>query len=159
MDREKHFEAIINQYKGVIYKACYIITDNREDVNDCFQEILINIWNYMLKFQGKSSLSTWIYRVSINTCITFLRKNRRGHNSVKISENIILFDESDGINKQIYELYSVIGKLGQLERTLIWLWLEEKSYDEIAEITGLSKTNVGVKLMRIKDKIKTMYNE
>lgn len=159
MDLEHTFEEIITQYKGVVYKACYIYADNKEDVNDLFQEVLINIWKGLPKFREQSSISTWVYRVSINTCISFIRKNKKRPSMVAFPINLFVPEEGSDIERQISELYSVINRLGQLEKALIWLWLEERDYDEIAEITGLSKSNVGVKLMRIKDKIKSMFNE
>lgn len=159
MSLENQFKEIVESHKGVIYKACYVYADKQEYIDDLYQEVLINIWRGLPKFRNDSNISTWIYRISINTCFTFLRKKKNKPPQVSLSFDLSVFDESDEKRRQIDELNAIINRLGKLERTIIWLWLEDKNYDEIAEITGLSKANVGVKLMRIKNKIKIMFNE
>jgi len=157
-DIEKEFIQIIEQYKQVIYKVCYVYANDSEQLNDLYQDIVINLWKGFPNFRGESKHSTWIYRISLFTCISFIRKDKKRPVIVPLSVNAELLHEDEDKTGMLHELYSMINKLGKLERALILLWLEEKSYNEIAEITGLSRNNVAIKLMRIKDKLKTMYN-
>lgn len=142
-----------------MYKVCYTYTNCNDDLNDCYQEIVVNLWKAYPKFRGECKLSTWIYRISINTAISFIRIHKKSPKTIPLIVNAHELEEDKNIVKEIKELYSLINRLGNIEKALILLWLEEKSYDEIAEITGISKTNVGVKIMRIKNKLKKMYNE
>jgi RNA polymerase sigma-70 factor, ECF subfamily len=151
MNLKSEFTEIIEEYKAVIYKVCYVYAQDKEEINDYYQEILINLWNSYPKFRGESKISTWIYKVSLNTCITFIRKKKRKPSTTPLSIDVTLFEDS--------ELYKLINRLEKMEKTLILLWLEEKNYDEIAEITGLTRSNVAVKLMRIKNKLKELSNE
>lgn len=159
MDIKKEFTLIIEEYKVVIYKVCYIYAKDSEELNDYFQEILINLWNSYPHFRGESKISTWIYRISLNTCVTFIRKKKNKPILVPLSIDVRIFEDDLEQKFQIEELYRMINKLNKLEKTLILLWLEEKNYEEIAEITGLSRSNIAVKLMRIKNKLKEMSNE
>lgn len=110
-------------------------------------------------FPGDSSLSTWIYRISLNTCISYLRKSKSQVEAITLPVNLEISDENDGgKSNQLHELYRLIHALNPLERAMILLWLEERSYEEIAQIIGISKNNVGVRLNRIKDKLKKMSN-
>lgn len=158
MSIKNEFTGIIEQYKAVIYKVCYVYAKDNEELNDYYQEVLINLWNSFPNFRGDSKISTWIYRISLNTCITFIRKKKNKPLIIPLSIDMEVF-ESEWNKQQLDELYSLINKLGTLEKTLILLWLENKNYDEIAEITGLSRSNIAVKLMRIKNKLKEMSNE
>lgn len=157
---EKEFVELVEQYKAVIYKVCYVYATDSDNLNDLYQEVVINLWRAFPRFRGECKTSTWIYRISLNTCISFLRKSRYKPQIVPITvdqASIVTSNDFDK-NEQLAELYSMIGRLGQLERALILLWLEEKSYQEIADITDISRANVAVRLNRIKEKLKTMSN-
>lgn len=156
---EKDFLELITAQQRTIYKVCYIYASNQEDLNDLFQEVVINLWRSFPRYRGESSLTTWVYRIAMNTCITFLRRsNTRPHIislTVDVSGKIA---EEESRTGQLKELYRLINQLGKLERALILLWLEERSYQEMADILGISKANVAVKLLRTKEKLKRMSN-
>ncbi len=156
---EQEFLSIIREYERVIYKVCYLYTTRNASLNDLYQETVLNIWKAFPKFRGESKISTWIYRIALNTCITFIRKEKNVPEIVCLTadENRITEDDDD-LQLMLRELYDLINRLGQLDKSIILLYLEEKSYEEIAEITGLTLTNVATKISRIKNKLKKMRN-
>ena len=107
---------------------------------------------------GDSKLTTWVYRIAMNTCITFLRRTNARPQTVPMTANVAQLEADEDTTGQLRELYRLINQLGKLERALILLWLEERSYEEIADILGITKTNVAVKLNRTKEKLKKMSN-
>ncbi|MFT3993487.1 MAG: sigma-70 family RNA polymerase sigma factor [Dysgonomonas sp.] len=148
---------MIRQNEGVIYKVASFYADGREHpIGDLYQEIVLNLWKSFSAFRGESKYSTWIYRISLNTCISFYRRNKRSIEYIDISVDI---PETIDNNEQIKELYALINRLGKIERALVLLYLDDKSYKEIAEITGLTVTNVATKLSRIKEKLKEMSSK
>lgn len=154
---ESEFTKVLERHKNIIHKICYIYSNSHNSPQDLFQEVVINLWNAYPRFRGQCQIQTWIYRIALNTCITFLRKNRsRPQTSTLLWALEIPGEESSDSN--IKELYEVIARLNEIEKALLMLYLEEKSQDEIAHITGISRSNVGVKLFRIKNKLKTMLN-
>lgn len=155
-DIDKHFIEMIQQYEGIIYKVASFYTDSDQPIGDLYQEVVINLWKAYPSFRGDSKHSTWIYRIALNTCVSFYR--RRKKDIVYIDIPVDIPEEIDN-NEEIRELYSLINRLGKIERALVLLYLDDKSYKEIAEITGLTVTNVATKLSRIKDKLKQMTNE
>lgn len=154
---EREFLATIRTYERVIYKVCYLYATRNSPFNDLYQEVVLNIWRAFPRFRGDSKISTWIYRIALNTCITFLRKEKNVPEIVVLTadENRIKSEE-DELQAMLDQLYVLINRLGQLDKSIILLYLEEKSYEEIAEITGLTVTNVATKLSRIKDKLRKM---
>ena len=131
-----------------------MFSNKEEEVNDLFQETLINLWKGMESFREDSKLSTWIYRVAMNTCISQDRKKKRRGTQVPLSVNLNLYDDSEGDNKQIKQLHERIGRLGLVDRALVMMWLEGMSYDEIGAVVGITAQNVGTKLFRIKEQLK-----
>lgn len=157
---EKDFLDLLETHKRIIYKVCYMYTTDTIQLDDLYQETVLNLWKAFPGFRRDSSPATWIYRISLNTCISFRRKSGRQIQAITLPVNMEISDENDGNRKaQLTELYRLIHALGPLERALILLWLEERSYEEIAQIIGLTKTNVGVRLNRIKEKLKNMSNQ
>lgn len=156
---EQDFAQIIRKNKGTIYTVCYMFSKNEDEVADLFQEILINLWNGFKNFRGESTPGTWIYRVSLNTCISLNRKKKRRGDSVPLEMDINLFDNSGEDIKQIQMLHQRISQLGPFDRAIIFLWLENMSYDEIGAIVGISAKNVSVRLFRIKEQLKKMSNQ
>ncbi len=154
------FIKIIKEYERVIYKVCYMYASDELPVADLYQEIVINLWRGFPKFRNESQISTWIYKIAINTCITQFRKSSRKPKSTISAELLseTLLAPGD-FSSELKELYNLINQLSVLEKTIVLLYFDEKSYAEIAEITGLSQTNVGVKLNRIKEKLKKMSNQ
>ena len=156
---ELKFTQTIREHKGTIYTVCYMFSNNPQEVADLFQEILINLWKGFQKFRGDSNVRTWIYRVSLNTCISSERKKSRNKDTLPLKMDINLFDDSDEDSKQVQMLRTRISKLGPFDRAIVLLWLENLSYDEIGAIVGISAKNVSVRLVRIKDQLKKMSNE
>ena len=156
---ELDFARIVREHKGTIYTVCYMFSKNEEEVADLFQDILVNLWNGFARFRGESSARTWIYRVSLNTCISSERKKNRKVETLPLTMDIDLFSDSDDDSKQVQMLRNRINKLGPFDRAIVLLWLENLSYDEIGSIVGISPKNVSVRLVRIKEQLKKMSNE
>ena len=155
-DKERKFIEMLDAYKAVIAKVCCIYASPVADFDDLYQETVINLWNGFDKFRGEAKISTWVYRAAINTCITWVRRNKKHSDKVSLDiETPIIADESTSMD-DYRRLHSMISRLLPLEKAIITLWLDEKSYDEIAAITGLSHSNVAVKLHRIKEKMSKM---
>ena len=146
--QEKEFIELVEEYKQVIYKVCYIYATDPDNLNDLYQEVVINLWKAFPRFRGECKASTWVYRIGLNTCISFFRKSKSRPEVVPISVDLEAVAEEEDKTAQLHELY----------RALILLWLEERSYQEMADITGISRNNVAVKLNRIKEKLRTMSN-
>lgn len=159
-DAEKRidFERCVSEYGRLINKICYIYATGMENFNDLRQEVLINIWQGLETFEYRSKASTWLYRVSLNTCITYTNKERKHTSHEALSNDIYSYDNSDEHIRQLKELYDLIDKLNRLEKALILLWLDEVPYEEIGTIMGISRNNVASKLRRIKEKLTNMAN-
>jgi RNA polymerase sigma-70 factor, ECF subfamily len=155
MDNQKlqtDFIELIENNKKMIYKVSHMYCDSTIDKKDLFQDIISNLWISYPTFQNKSKISTWIYKVSLNTAITWFRDYTKQSRSIEYT-NLIpnLADESDSTSHELYDqLYSAINSLGKIDKAVILLLLDEYSYEEIAEIIGISKTNVATKISRIK---------
>ena len=156
---EQDFAQIVREHKSTIYTVCYMFSKDEEEVADLFQDILVNLWKGFDKFRGDSRVRTWIYRVSLNTCISAERKKKRKCEPVPLDMNINLFDDSAEDLKQNRMLQSRISRLGPFDRAIVLLWLENLSYDEIGSIVGISAKNVSVRLFRIKEQLKKMSDK
>ena len=156
---EQEFLSVIREYERVIYKVCYLYTTPNATLNDLYQEVVLNIWKAFPKFRRECKISTWIYRIALNTCISFIRKEKNIPEIVTLTQEADCSEEDDETQALLQHLYRIINRLGQLEKSIILLYLEEKSYEDISEITGLTVTNVATKLNRIKDKLKKMNKE
>ena len=148
------FIAILQQHKGIIYKIANAYCSNQDDIKDLVQEITFQLWRSFDKYNDSFKYSTWIYRVALNTAISFYRKeNRRKQQTTVLSDEIIGFaDNNPAIaeEEKIGLLAKFIASLKAIDKALMLLYLEEKTYKEIAEITGISQTNVATKISRIK---------
>lgn len=153
---EKDFANIVRKHKCTIYTVCYMFSQDNDEVEDLFQETLINLWKGFAQFRGDSSPATWIWKVSLNTCISFDRKKRRRGESVPLSMSINLFEDDDNDSRQIEMLRKRINQLGPFDRAIVLLWLENLSYEEIGEIVGITAKNVSVRLVRIREQLKKM---
>ena len=156
---EIDFARIVREHKGTIYTVCYMFSKDEDEVADLFQDILMNLWKGFERFRGESSIRTWLYRVSLNTCISADRKKRRNGESVPLDMNIDLFDDSAEEMKQIRMLQNRISRLRPFDRAIVLLWLENLSYDEIGAIVGISSKNVSVRRFRIKEQLRKMSEE
>ena len=156
---EKEFLEMIAAQQRTVFKVCYIYAKDQDDLNDLFQEVVLNLWKSFPRYRGDSKISTWVYRIAMNTCITFLRRSNSRPQTIPLTLDVASqLAEEESRAGQLKELYRLINQLGKLERALILLWLEERSYQEMADILGISKANVAVKLNRTKEKLKQMSN-
>lgn len=156
---DRQFIAMIRQYERVIYKVCYLYGTPQCPLNDLYQEVVLNLWKAYPKFRHECKESTWVYRIALNTCISFIRKEKNAPEIVTLTQATDCMDEADETQAMLRQLYQLINRLGQLEKSIVLLYLEDKSYEEIAEITGLTLTNVATKISRIKDKLRKMNKE
>ena len=154
-DLETKFAQTIKKNKSTIYTVCYMFSKDADEVNDLFQEAVINLWRGFEGFKGKSDVKTWIYRVTLNTCISLDRKKRRAATE-PLNVNINLFEDRDEDTRQIDRLHKRIGRLGPFDRAIVLLWLENMSYEEIGQVVGISTTSVSTRLYRIKEQLKKM---
>lgn len=150
------FMEMVQQNEGIIYKVASFYADYNQPISDLYQEIILNLWKAYPSFRNESKVSTWMYRIALNTCISYYRRNKK---PIFYSADIVVdIPNIPDQSEDIRELYVLISRLGKIERALILLYLEEKSHKEIAEITGLSLTNISTKISRIKEKLKRMSN-
>jgi len=157
MTKQQAFTELIKKNQGLIFKITSVYTNAREDQKDLYQEIVYQLWKSYKTFKGNSKISTWMYRVALNTSITFLKKGKKSGIQVPIEQLFTHKTEQEDtiLEDRIALLYDQIKKLNIIEKGIVLLYLEGKSYDNIAEITGFTKTNVGTRLSRIKEKLKT----
>ena len=153
---EFEFTQLILKNKTTIYAVCYMFSKDKDEIDDLFQEILMRLWKGFGSFHGQADVKTWLYRVSLNTCLDQDKKKRRKGERVPLSVDIDPFEGTDDRALQTRQLYSRINKLGLVDRGIILLWLEGLSYDEIAAIVGISVGSVSVRLVQIKNKLKTL---
>lgn len=159
---EKRFLHIISENQGIIHKVCNMYCDAEEDRNDLFQEIVAQLWKSFPSFRNEAKVTTWMYRVGLNTAITSFRKHKRRPDKTRLSyENFQLADEdwNAEIEENIQVLQHAIRQLTGIEKSIILLFLENKKYEEIAEITGITQNYVRVKMNRIKKKLKKLMDE
>lgn len=154
-EKERQFMDMIERNGSIISRVCYVYSQGRDHFNDLYQETLANLWQGFGRFRGESAESTWIYRVTLNTCITYYRRNSRHYGALPLDALYNVAEEVSTRNEDIKELYRLISCLGKLDRAIIMLWLDEKSYDEIAEITGLTRANIATRIHRIKNRLMT----
>ncbi|HET6559062.1 MAG TPA: sigma-70 family RNA polymerase sigma factor [Prolixibacteraceae bacterium] len=158
---EKEFLTIITENQGIIHKVCSIYCNSEEDRRDLFQEILVQLWKSFPSFRSESKFSTWMYRVALNTAITSFKKDKRQPDKSGIPfENLHLPEElyDTGAEDQIRMLNKAVSQLTGIEKSIILLFLEDKKYEEIAEITGITQNYVRVKMNRIKKKLKLLMD-
>ena len=156
--KELEFTKMVEVYKQTIYKVCYFYSKDTDEVNDLFQEVLINLWKGFDSFRGDSNIKTWIWRVSLNTCNTQERKKKSNVSTIPLTMDIDLYNDTDVKSKQIQMLYDRINRLEVFDRAIILLWLENMSYQDIANVMGLTVSNITTRLFRIKEQLKSMSN-
>lgn len=146
------FERMVMEHKSTIYSVCYMFTETKDEADDLFQEVLISLWQGKDSYRGDASLRSWVYRVSMNTCISYKRKKKLPTVGLEFSSDIMESDSPQ--KKQARMLHERITMLEPFDRAIVLLWLEDMSYEEIAAIVGISSKAVGVRLLRIKEKLK-----
>jgi len=156
VDKKDRFITAIQENERLIFKIASIYTNNGDDKNDLVQEIIFQLWKSFESFKQRSSLSTWMYRVAMNVAISQLKASKRKVQTVPMDNLILEHQEPDNTpaEEQWLIFKEHIQTLNLLDKGIVMLYLEEKSYEEIAEIIGISKSNVGTRLSRIKEKLK-----
>jgi RNA polymerase sigma-70 factor, ECF subfamily len=154
------FEELIRENEGIIHKVCRIYTFNEADHQDLFQEIILQVWRAHSNFRNQSKYSTWIYRIGINTAITGLRSKKNVTTAYDPSDLPALagVKEPEEEEDNLHELYRAIEKLNEIEKAIVMLYLEDKSYDEMEEILGISSGTLRVKMNRVKEKLRQLTN-
>jgi len=160
--KKNKFLQLIDENQHIIHKICSLYTVNEEDRKDLSQEIVYQLWKSYQSFKGDSKFTTWMYRVALNTALLNLRRDRFKNRTRSLKEHHANIQaETAGPEEKtenISQLYTAINQLGQFDRAIILLYLEQLSYNEIADVTGISEANVSVRLVRIKKKLKELLN-
>jgi len=158
---EHSFVSQLEENQKIVHKICRLYTNDTDAHNDLFQEITIQLWKAFPRFRGDSKFSTWMYRVALNTAITLYRKNKRRIKTqdfegvgFKIASEE--YDETE--EKQLALMYSAVKELNDIDKALVFLYLEDKNYKEISETLGISEVNARVKMNRIREKLRTILN-
>ncbi|RAV29639.1 RNA polymerase sigma factor [Sinomicrobium soli] len=160
-DLEHRFITQLEKHQNIVHKVCRIYTSGQDEHNDLFQEITIQLWKAFPKFRGESKFSTWMYRVALNTAITLYRKSKksvRGDHYEHVLNNLKYNEYNDEEEQQLKLMYDAIKQLSDVEKALIFLYLEDRSYKEISETLGITEVNARVKMNRIKSKLRTILN-
>jgi RNA polymerase sigma factor (sigma-70 family) len=158
MNQQQEFTNLYNEYGEGIRKLCLGYTGDAVLAQDLLQETFIAVWNNMQKFRGDAKWSTWIYRIAVNTCLTHLRKKKDTLMDIENTSFSMLPDEVNTKEQEVQLLYKCISRLQETDRLIITLVLEDKPYEEIASITGITETNLRVKIHRIKKQLTQIYN-
>ncbi|WP_411031765.1 RNA polymerase sigma factor [Spongiimicrobium sp. 3-5] len=158
---EHRFVTELQDNQNIVHKVCSLYTNDRDSHKDLFQEITIQLWKAYPKFRGESKFSTWMYRVALNTAITLYRKSKKqirtqDYDSVIFKIQANEYDETQ--EQQLKLMYNAVKQLGDIDKALVFLYLEDKDYNEIAETLGITEVNARVKMNRIKTKLRTILN-
>jgi len=152
---EQEFIQAIESHQGVIHKVCHLYMPAQADREDLFQEILLNAWKGIHHFRKEAKFSTWLYRVALNTAITFYRKERRQPATTALPPALSMAEHPpDTATAELDALYQAIGELSGIDKALVMLYLEDYSYTEIGDIMGITANNTAVKMNRIKTKLR-----
>lgn len=151
---ERKFNELMERFRPLIYKVCYMYAGGGEPLKDLMQDVSANIWQGLPGFRAESGYSTWVYRVTLNTCVSFLRRNSRHDAAVSLDDVAYgVADTSGERDAQLREMYRMIGRLGAIDKAVVLMWLDGHSYVEIADVTGLTRTNVASRLHRAKQRL------
>ncbi len=157
--RTEHFETIYQQHQPMVLQMCLGFVKGDNDIaNDLLQEVFISVWSNLEKFKGASTYKTWIYRITVNTCLQFIKKEKkeRTYPILEIEYQTYVTSNENITNPNIQRLYKAIGQLKKIDRLIIMMVLENQDYDSISEIIGINPTNVRVKIHRIKKRLETI---
>lgn len=156
-NKEREFKQIVEANKASIYSVCYMYALGRQEADDIFQEILINLWRGLESFKGSSNLRSWVYKVALNTCISYKRKKKITTEPLDIDPEF--FSMETRVGQQTEALHRRITCLEPLDRAIVLLWLEDLPYEEFGAVLGMTPKNIGVRLLRIKEKLKKLRND
>ncbi|MDR0228528.1 MAG: sigma-70 family RNA polymerase sigma factor [Flavobacteriaceae bacterium] len=158
---EQEFVGLLDKNQNLIHKICRLYTTDEAAHKDLFQEISIQLWNAFPQFRGDSKFTTWAYRVALNTAISLYRKKSRSIDTTYYNQDICKFEYSEynyEEEEQLKLMYKAVQQLSDIEKALVFMYLEDKNYEEIAETLGISEVNARVKMNRIKSKLKKILN-
>jgi RNA polymerase sigma-70 factor, ECF subfamily len=158
---EKKFINLINQHQGLIHKICLMYEQDQDDRNDLFQEIVLQLWKSFPSFRGEAKITTWMYRIALNTAISGYRKQKRHIKTEDLKEfhfNITEYNSGETLEEDYQKLQSAIRHLTEIERAMIMMALEEVPYEEIAETIGITQNNVRVRMNRIREKLRKIMS-
>ena len=156
---QDEFLILINQHRAMLHKVCNVYCHSAQDRQDMFQEIIIQLWKAYPRFRGDSKFSTWLYRIALNTAISDLRKQQRRVKTIYSEDapmNISAEEMDKEKEEQLQQLYKAIADLGEIEKAIVMLYLEDKSYEEMEEILGINQNNLRVKMNRVKEKLRKL---
>ena len=156
---ENQFKDIYSKYSQKVHRLCLGYTGDTMQADDLLQEVFIKVWENLEKFRGESQVSTWIYRIAVNTCLLHLRSNKKQAKVNVEDYGSKISDETNDKEAQVQLLYKCISELNETDRLIITLLLEEVPYPEIAEVTSISEGNLRVKIHRIKQQLSTIYSK
>ena len=156
---KKQFVDLIEKNRGIIHKISLMYTTTVTDKEDLYQEICLQLWRSAGNFRGESKYSTWLYRVAINTAINSVRRKNRSISTVELDPERNYSIKDSNREQQTSNLMKAVSRLNKIDRAIILLWLEEKKYDEISEIIGLTRSAVSVRLVRIRKKLEELIKE
>jgi RNA polymerase sigma factor (sigma-70 family) len=161
MPNEHEFVSLIKEHEGIIFKITTVYCRDGDDQKDLYQEIVYQLWRSFDSFRNEAKITTWMYRVALNTSISHVNKEKRKGNRVPIDKVVLnLFDQPDTVmEERMGMLYEQIQALNAIEKGIVLLHLEGKSYDEISVITGFTATNIGTRLHRIKEKLRSQIKK
>ena len=153
---EKIFIHEVLPHNKIIYKVCHQFTNSREDLNDLYQEVMLQLWKSFPNFQNKSKTSTWIYKVALNTSLYFRRREKRYVTTINLIEECFTIKDTEfeSTKAQLDLVKNLMSRLSDIEKAIIMLHLDDYTNDEISTIMGITKTNVSTRINRIKNKLK-----
>lgn len=159
-DLQAQFLEVIREHSGIIHKVCRLYAQPGADSQDLYQDILLQLWRALPRYKGEAKLTTWMYRIALNTAISGLRRTQRDVTTTDLDLQAapVLTYDPPGLEQeeQLHRLYEAIGQLSEVERALVMLYLDERSYEEMEEVLGLSQGNLRVKMTRIKEKLRQL---
>lgn len=158
-ERERLFVALFEESRAGIRRLCYSYLNSTSEVDDLFQEIMTNVWNNLPKFRGEAKLSTWVYRIAVNTALTWRRRQRPSEEVPEMPDSRVSTERDLERREQLEALHRAIARLSDQDRLIVSLLLEGVTYKEIAEITGITVNYVGVKISRIKQALEQLMTE
>lgn len=138
--KQYEFETFVREHRRIVGKVCYLYAMDSDDFDDLYQEVLINLWRGFDGFEGRAKVSSWVYRVALNTCISYYRRNRRHTGRLPLTDLLGAVDEDSERGERLRELYALINRLDALEKALVMLWLDELPYEETPRSRGLRAT-------------------
>ena len=154
MTQEKQFVEVIQANEGILYKMTRLYANDKEDQKDLYQDIVYQLWKSFNTFKGDAKLSTWIYRIALNTALLYLKNKKRKGYKTSLDEVVLINENYDPVlEKRLKILYAHIKELGEVDKGIVFLFLEGKKYEEISDITGMSASNIGTRMSRIKEKL------